>query len=77
MKFKCNGCLRETEFIYLDKYPSAEGFRVYMCKDCCCVGVKNTAEELPMAENVQRCIKCGSWQYIGKDCHTCLLVRSK
>lgn len=74
VKFKCNGCSRKTEFIWLDKYDTAEGFRVYQCKDCGCVGAKNLAEATDTQEPVIRCTKCGSWMFADMDCHTCAIL---
>jgi len=37
IKYRCNGCDRKTEFIWLEDVDSPEGFRVYQCKDCGCV----------------------------------------
>ena len=39
--FKCNGCDRHTEFLWLDKIDTPEGFKAYQCMDCGCVGIKN------------------------------------
>ena len=44
VKFKCNGCSGNTEFIWLEGYPTAHGFRVYQCLRCNCIGTKNLAE---------------------------------
>lgn len=44
-KFKCNGCKRDTEFLWLDQTDMPEGFKLYQCMDCGCVGVKNIAEQ--------------------------------
>ena len=74
VKFKCNGCSRKTEFIWLDQFDTAEGFRVYQCRDCGCVGTKNLAEATDTQEPVQRCTKCGSWQFADMDCHTCAIL---
>ena len=43
-QFKCNGCGRKTEFLWLDQWDTPDGFKVYQCMDCGCVGVKNIAE---------------------------------
>jgi hypothetical protein len=77
VKFKCNGCSRKTDFIWLDQYNTAEGFRVYQCKDCGCVGTKNLAEATDTQEPVKRCTKCGSWQFVDQVCHTCELIATK
>lgn len=74
--FKCNGCQRKTEFLWLDSIDVPEGFKVYQCMDCGCVGVKNIAEQIDhMADSqVIRCLSCGAWQFYGKECHTCFLI---
>ena len=77
VKFKCNGCSRKTDFIWLDQFNTAEGFRVYQCKDCGCVGTKNLAEATDTQEPVIRCTKCGSWQFVDQVCHTCELIATK
>ena len=76
IQFKCNGCARKTEFIWLDTVDLPENIGVYQCKDCGCVGVKNLAErtDLPKDTKVSRCNGCGAWQFDGKNCHTCLLI---
>ena len=76
-KFKCNGCKRETQFMWLGEFQTAEGFRVYQCLDCQCVGTKNMAEAIDRDGDVSRCDSCGSWQFAGKKCHTCLLIDFK
>jgi hypothetical protein len=77
-QFKCNGCKRNTEFLWLDQYDTPEGFKAYQCMDCGCVGIKNIAEALSIPDsNICRCDKCGSWQFLGVDCHTCQLIKSK
>ena len=73
-KFKCNGCDRKTDFIWLDQIDVPEGFRVYQCKDCNCVGVKNLADKIDPDKSVSRCASCGSWQFNGKPCYTCMLI---
>ena len=77
VKFKCNGCSGNTEFIWLDGYSTADGFRVYQCLRCNCVGTKNLAEATDTQEPVIRCTKCGAWMFVDKPCHTCSLVESK
>ena len=76
--FKCNGCSRKTEFLWLDQLDTPEGFKAYQCTSCGAVGVKNIvdAESVPDSE-VSRCIKCGDWQFRELPCHTCALIRSK
>ena len=76
-KFKCNGCSRVTEFIWLDKTDTPKGFRVYQCLACGCTGTKNLAAIVNNDAKVKRCDQCGDWQFDGKDCHTCLLIDSK
>ena len=77
-QFKCNGCGRKTEFLWLDQWDTSDGFKVYQCMDCGCVGVKNIAEAAHIPDShVSRCDKCGSWQFLGVDCHTCQLIGSK
>jgi hypothetical protein len=44
--FKCNGCARKTEFLWLDAIDMPDGFKVYQCMDCGCVGVKNITEQM-------------------------------
>lgn len=77
VKFRCNFCSANTEFIWLDGYPDAEGFRVFQCLKCCAVGTKNMAEQIDTDEAVIRCTKCGSWMFIDKECHTCALIMMK
>ena len=74
VKFKCNGCSRKTDFIWLDQFDTAEGFRVYQCKDCGCVGTKNLAEATDTQEPVKRCNKCGSWMFADMECATCAIL---
>ena len=77
-QFKCNGCGRKTEFLWLDQLDTPEGFKAYQCMDCGCVGVKNIAEALSIPDSsITRCDKCGSWQFLGVDCHTCQLIGAK
>jgi hypothetical protein len=45
-QFKCNGCKRKTEFLWLEQLDTPEGFKAYQCMECGCVGVKNIAEAL-------------------------------
>ena len=73
-KFKCNGCDRKTEFLWLEQLDTPEGFKAYQCMDCGCVGVKNIAEALDVKEPVTRCDQCGSWKFVDKPCHTCPLM---
>jgi DNA-directed RNA polymerase subunit RPC12/RpoP len=76
--FKCNGCKRNTEFLWLDAIHMPDGFRLYQCMDCGAVGTKNIAEatELPDSD-ISRCNKCGSWQFKEMPCHTCNLIGAK
>ena len=77
-QFRCNGCKRDTEFLWLDQIDTPEGFKAYQCMDCGCVGVKNIAEAIGIPEsNILRCTQCGSWQFLGADCHTCALIGAK
>ena len=76
-KFKCNGCDRKTEFIWLSGYDAPDGFRVYQCKDCGCVGAKNLAERIDKDALVSRCNSCGAWQFDDKPCYTCMLIDLK
>jgi len=74
-QFKCNGCKRATEFIEIEWKNKPFGYSIYQCKDCGCTGVKNDAEPMKQTDNtVSRCKSCGSWQFSGMDCHTCLLI---
>jgi DNA-directed RNA polymerase subunit RPC12/RpoP len=77
-KFKCNGCKRDTEFLWLDAIDMPDGFKLYQCMDCGAVGTKNIAEatELPDSD-INRCTKCGSWQFKKMPCHTCNLIGAK
>ncbi len=76
--FKCNGCKRATEFLWLDAIDMPDGFKVYQCMDCGCVGVKNVVEALSVPDSdISRCDKCGSWQFKEMSCHTCNLIGSK
>ena len=53
-----------------------DGFKMYQCMDCGCVGVKNIAEQkdAPKDSKVSRCNSCGAWQFDQLPCHTCLLI---
>jgi len=77
IKYRCNGCDRKTEFIWLESIDAPEGFKVYQCKDCGCVGTKNLAEQLDIDKTVTRCLSCGAWQFDGKPCYTCMLIDLK
>ena len=77
-QFKCNGCKRKTEFLWLDQLDMPEGFSAYQCMECGCVGVKNIAEALDVPDSdISRCDKCGSWKFIAVVCHTCQLIGVK
>jgi len=77
-KFKCNGCDRKTEFLWLEQLDTPEGFKAYQCMSCGCVGVKNIAEALNIPDsNIERCAQCGGWQFLGSGCHTCALIGVK
>jgi hypothetical protein len=76
--FKCNGCKRATEFLWLDAIDMPDGFKTYQCMDCGCVGVKNVVEALSVPDSdISRCDKCGSWQFKEMPCHTCNLIGAK
>jgi DNA-directed RNA polymerase subunit RPC12/RpoP len=77
IRFRCNFCSANSEFIWMDGYDTADGFRVYQCLKCCAIGTKNLAEAIDTQEPVMRCDKCGSWQFVDHPCHTCSLVASK
>jgi len=77
VNFRCNFCSANTEFVWLDGYPEADGFRVYQCLKCCAVGTKNLAESTDTQEPVMRCTKCGSWMFANRDCHTCSLIKGE
>ena len=77
VKFRCNFCSSNSEFIWLDGYNTAEGFRVFQCLKCCGVGTKNLAESLDTQEPIKRCDQYGHWMFVDKPCHTCLLIQSK
>ena len=77
-RFKCNGCSRKTEFLWLDQLNMPDGFKAYQCMECGCVGVKNIAEALDIKDSdISRCDKCGSWKFISVVCHTCQLIATK
>ena len=77
-QFKCNGCNRKTEFLWLEQLDTPEGFKAYQCMDCGCVGIKNIAEALSIPDaTISRCNQCGAWQFKNLQCHTCALVSSK
>jgi hypothetical protein len=77
--FKCNGCIRNTEFLWLEQLDTPEGFKAYQCMDCGCVGIKNIVEQLDRIPDsqVSRCYQCGSWQFKNLACHTCNLIGAK
>lgn len=73
--FKCNGCKRKTEFLWLDATEMPDGFKLYQCMDCGAVGVKNIVEALDVSDSdVSRCDKCGGWKFKSVVCHTCQLI---
>ena len=76
-QFKCNGCSRKTEFLWLEQLDTPEGFKAYQCMDCGCVGIKNIAEAITVDTEISRCKQCGAWQFRDLPCHTCALVRNK
>ena len=77
-QFKCNGCSRKTEFLWLEQLDTPDGFKAYQCMDCGCVGVKNIAEALDIPDSkLYRCKQCGGWQFLGTGCHTCALIGAK
>ena len=76
-QFKCNGCSRKTEFLWLEQLDTPDGFKAYQCMDCGCVGIKNIAEAITVDTEISRCKQCGAWQFRDLPCHTCALVRSK
>jgi len=77
-QFKCNGCKRNTEFLWLEQVDTPEGFKAYQCMDCGCVGIKNIAEAVTIPESdITRCDQCGSWMFVTVACHTCALVKEK
>ena len=54
--FKCNGCSRKTEFLWLEQLDTPEGFKAYQCMDCGCVGIKNICEALSIPDStISRC----------------------
>ena len=76
--FKCNGCSRKTEFLWLEQLDTPDGFKAYQCMDCGCVGIKNIAEALSIPDStISRCSQCGSWQFKDLPCHTCKLIGAK
>jgi hypothetical protein len=77
VKFRCNFCSANSEFIWLDGYDSHEGFRVFQCLKCQAVGTKNLAESTDTQEPVKRCTKCGAWMFADKECHTCAILMIK
>ena len=77
-QFKCNGCSRKTEFLWLEQLDTPEGFKAYQCMDCGCVGIKNIAEALSIPDaTISRCNQCGAWQFKDLPCHTCNLIGAK
>ena len=77
-RFRCNGCKRDTEFLWLDQLDTPEGFKAYQCMDCGCVGIKNVVEALHVPdEDICRCGKCGGWMFAAVACHTCRLIAAK
>ena len=77
-QFKCNGCKRDTEFLWLNEIDTPEGFKAYQCMDCGCVGVKNVVEALHIPDSdICRCDKCGGWKFEAVVCHTCQLIGAK
>jgi hypothetical protein len=77
-RFKCNGCKRDTEFLWLDATEMPDGFKLYQCMDCGCVGVKNVVEALDVPDSdITRCENCGMWKFAAKACHTCELIGTK
>ena len=76
-QFKCNGCDRKTEFLWLEQLDTPEGFKAYQCMDCGCVGIKNIAEAITVDTQINRCKQCGAWQFTDQECHTCSLIAAK
>lgn len=77
-QFKCNGCKRNTEFLWLDSDGLPEGFRLYQCTDCGCVGIKNIVEALHIPDSdICRCDKCGGWKFETLACYTCQLIEAR
>jgi len=75
IRFKCNGCKQNTDFIEIEWKNKPYGFALYQCKVCGCVGVKNKAEKIGQSDgSVSRCTACGSWQFDGVLCQTCMLI---
>ena len=77
VKFRCNFCSANSEFIWMDGYKAADGFRVFQCLKCCAIGTKNLAESTDTQEPVIRCDQCGAWKFVDKSCHTCNLIGAK
>jgi hypothetical protein len=45
---------------------------------CGAVGVKNIAEALHIPDSeIDRCSKCGGWQFLKNGCHTCALIEAR
>ena len=77
-QFKCNGCSRKTEFLWLEQLDTPDGFKAYQCMDCGCVGVKNITEALDVKDkDISRCNECGMWKFISVECQTCALIGAK
>ena len=76
-QFKCNGCSRKTEFLWLEQLDTPDGFKAYQCMDCGCVGIKNIAEAITVDAEISRCNQCGAWQFKDLPCHTCNLIGAK
>ena len=76
-QFKCNGCSRKTEFLWLEQLDTPDGFKAYQCMDCGCVGIKNIAEAITVDTEISRCKQCGAWQFKELPCHTCNLIGAK
>ena len=77
VKFRCNFCSTNSEFIWMDGYKAADGFRVYQCLKCNAVGAKNQAEATDTQEPVIRCTKCSAWMFVDKECFTCAILMIK
>ena len=74
-RFKCNGCKRDTEFLWLDATEMPDGFKLYQCMDCGCVGVKNIVEAKDVDDSdVVRCDDCAAWKFKDVSCYTCQLI---
>jgi len=52
VKFRCNFCSANSEFIWLDEFATHEGFRVFQCLKCQAIGTKNLAESTNTQEPV-------------------------